>query len=731
MQADRSPPPSPPASPDLRHDILAAARLYGQTDGARLLHVFKTAIAVILATGISMRLELAAPRTAMMTVVILMMHQHSGMVIARGFYRGVGMLVGNLAAVVLVGFFPQERVLFLTALVLWIGVCTWGAAYFRNYQSYGFVLAGYSTCIAALPSIDHPYDIVTNVVTSLSEVSVGIVCAGLASALLLPRRVRDMLLKSGEDHYVDFMSFVRSTLTKNLSPDELSALHIRLIAERAQLENLRSAAVFEDPDLRERNDIMTRLASEFLDAGARFHALHQFRRRVEASRDQTASAFVREVCLHAARIVKGEKAAGAPLLSDVRRFIADLDHFVAHSLPTHEARLRSFESTSASARRDMETGIALLRQACVSLRRYLDDFVGLRSPPRERRRRIGPTPVRVATTANRVVSAAAGFRAILAVGTVSLFWIGSGWTGAASAVTTATISSALYSIMPAPATAARQTVIGCFAAWIASLFFNFALLPRLDGFAELAATLALFIMVGSYLNSFPKTATIGLGFNIYFCFLGNLTNPSVYAPVSALDTGFAAMLGISAASLAYSIVAPYAGNWVTGLYLRQLRRLVSTDACYGNIPGLMARFDAGVRDFVQQIAARPTKSRYSQQELFAWCFASIEIGRSIIEIREAAHNVDVDSAWQAAGHNIRKPIADLFESPSVRTLRAAEQAVVTALRSVDNVTNQPANENDAHRSLRNCLNYIRLSLQDNLIPITVESDAGRAASQRA
>ena len=98
--------------------LTGMVREFGRTDGMRLIHVAKTTIAVVLAMGLSMRLELAAPRTAMVTVVILMMHQHSGMVMARGFYRGIGMLVGNLAAIVLIGAFPQERVLFLTALVL-------------------------------------------------------------------------------------------------------------------------------------------------------------------------------------------------------------------------------------------------------------------------------------------------------------------------------------------------------------------------------------------------------------------------------------------------------------------------------------------------------------------------------------------------------------------------------------------------------------------------------------
>ncbi len=72
----------PPTKPALARPVNAVAfarmllgmsREYGRADGARLIHVAKTIVAVVLAVGVSMRLELAAPRMAMVTVVILMM----------------------------------------------------------------------------------------------------------------------------------------------------------------------------------------------------------------------------------------------------------------------------------------------------------------------------------------------------------------------------------------------------------------------------------------------------------------------------------------------------------------------------------------------------------------------------------------------------------------------------------------------------------------------------------
>lgn len=695
-----------------------ALRLYFRADGTRLLHVFKTVLAVVLATGISMRLELAAPRTAMVSVVILMMHQHSGMVMARGFYRGLGMLVGNVAALLLIALFPQERVLFLLALALWIGLCVWGAAWYRNYQSYGFVLAGYATCIAALPSIDHPYDILDNVVTSLSEVSIGIACASLVSALIFPQHVRDMLLRVGASHFSGFLGFIRTALTGQMSADELGSTHLRLIAERAQLENLRSAAVFEDPDLRIHNDVMIRLASEFLDASARFHSLHQFRHRLRATAGEEAANAIDTLYAKLAKMLPTSVDPLQPDLPGLERLERELGQLADQLPELYTAQRRLLIHANVQSQQLAESGAAQMEAALDSLRLYLHDFIALRLPGATPGPSHAQQPARIVTRANRMVSFAAGLRATCAIGAVSLFWIASGWTGASGAVISAAIASALYSIMPAPAQATRQMVAGCCAAWLASLFFNFYLLPHLNGFSQLAAVLIPFIMIGSYLNSFPKTATIGLGFSIYFCFLSNLTSPSVYAPTITLDAGFSAMLGIGAASLAYSVVAPYAGDWVTGLYLRQLRKLVAIDACYGKLAGLPLRFDSGVRDFVQQISARPVTGRYSKAALFAWSFASIEIGRNVIELRETGQDASLPSSWAASESKVRAAIARAFATPSAPACDDAVQAVSDALSVLTAPKDKSTGEEAALCArLRAPLNFIHLSLLDNLEPL--------------
>jgi hypothetical protein len=79
------------------------------------------------------------------------MHQQSAS-IARGFYRGLGMVAGSLAGLVLIALFAQRPLPFFIALAAWIELCAFGSAYFRNFQSYGLVLAGFATAITAMPA---------------------------------------------------------------------------------------------------------------------------------------------------------------------------------------------------------------------------------------------------------------------------------------------------------------------------------------------------------------------------------------------------------------------------------------------------------------------------------------------------------------------------------------------------------------------------------------------------
>ncbi|MGO4155224.1 FUSC family protein [Cupriavidus sp. YAF13] len=708
-----------PASASLAN----AVRSYWQADRGRLAHASKTALAVVLSMWLSMRLELSSPRTAMVSAVILMMHQHSGMVLARGFYRALGMLVGNLAALLLFFAFPQERVLFLLCLSVWTGLCVCGAAYYRNYQSYGFVLAGYATCIAAVPSINNPYAIFDNVIVSLSEVSIGILCAGLVSALIFPQRVATMMLAAGQQHITTFIGFIREALRGRQAPSALGLSHLHLMGERAQLENLRSAVVFEDPELRANNDLMIRLNHDFLDAIARFHSIHQLRSRIEKAEDHSAGSALDLLFDSLSRILPSPSDGAKLSLAEVRSLHASL-LALKSELPERIASASAALSNAPPPASDrFAAGAAALYEATADLLSYTEHYIALRTtrtfvaePPRKR-------PRKLLYSGNRAFALASGLRAAIAILACSWLWIASGWNGGSSAVIAAAIAIALYSVMPQPTAVARQMLIGCAAAWLAGLFFNFFILPRLDGFLLLAVCIVPFIMAGSYLGTFPKTATIGLGFGIYFSFLSNLTNPTVYNPTSYLDAGLATLLGIAIASLAFATIVPQGGHWLAERYLQQLRKLVAKEACHGALDGLRLTFESNIRDFVQYAGTRPVAGRASQVELLGWSFAALEIGLGVINIREAAARDVMPARWEKQQDRMLAAISALFLAPSPQThefaLRAVERAIEQTAETAGNTEGADPGTPGSRRpsQIRAILHFVRLSLQDDALPL--------------
>src|ERR1700730_13930382 len=101
-----SPSPSPRQSQILA-TLHAAAADWARTAGSTWIYLFKVLAATFLALFVAMKLDLPQPRTAMLTVFIVMQPQ-SGMVFAKSFYRICGTLVGLVVMLVLISLFSQQ-----------------------------------------------------------------------------------------------------------------------------------------------------------------------------------------------------------------------------------------------------------------------------------------------------------------------------------------------------------------------------------------------------------------------------------------------------------------------------------------------------------------------------------------------------------------------------------------------------------------------------------------------
>jgi uncharacterized membrane protein YccC len=268
--------------PRLIRSLTSVIADWARTDGLTWIYLAKALIACFLALGVAMKLDLPQPRTAMITVFIVM-QPHSGMVLAKSFYRICATLVGLAVTLVLVSLFSQQPELFIVSTGLWIAICTAGAARNRNFKSYGFVLAGYTTALIGFPVAQHPDSAFISATTRVAEVIVGILSSGLVSALVFPRHNDDQLSSVLRERFTAFAQYVSTSLTGRIDVSEIEATNASLLADIVNFESVRSVAVFEHSGARMRRRRFSRLNNEFMTASTRFYTLYQLLNRLRES----------------------------------------------------------------------------------------------------------------------------------------------------------------------------------------------------------------------------------------------------------------------------------------------------------------------------------------------------------------------------------------------------------------------------------------------------------------
>ncbi|EUC13897.1 UNVERIFIED_ORG: putative membrane protein YccC [Burkholderia sp. CF145] len=709
-------------------------RQYWSDDYPRFRHVAKVAIAATLAMGLCMRLELRGPGTAMVSCIVVMMFQQSGMVIARGFYRGLGMVCGSLAGLVLVSLFSQASWLFLLVLAAWIGLCVFGSSYFRNFQSYGFLLTGYATAITSLPTLSNPYGVFDNLVYTISEVVIGVACASLVSALILPRRVAPDLYAASKNNLGHLFAAIHTLLGAALPKDGFGTM-LDLLRERANVQSLRVGAVFEDPSIRLQNHAFIKLDTSFVDTLASVHALHQVIAQASVEANSRAMRAANELIGSLLAIVPTGIAPGASPELQVDVLSGPLAEFERSLKVRVDAARKELEDEPACQRVFIEMTGAALHGFVGNLRELCRSFVEAR---RADQRPWQQSVLRLIThidstraTSNRAAAILNGMRAAAAVLSVGAMWLASGWVGGSSALVSVAIVSALFTLAPDPVVASWQMFCGCVAGAIAGFFIAFFVFPLFDSFALLAACMAFPIVVSSYLNTFPKTATLGLGFGVFFCYTVNIANPVTYHPAQLLDTAFGLSLGIAAAAVAFSTIVPLAGDWISRQYLKQIRSLVTKSARDDDLEELSHRFESGMRGFIMRIASAPAGERVDQTRLVASAFAALEVGRAMIVIRQDTTRMAarLPNDWRTLQHEWLDAMADVFSATTPEARDRAMSATQQAKRALPNVDlDDTTAEALIAKRMRRLMHFTELMLKDDTLPLWQTSAAANGAS---
>jgi uncharacterized membrane protein YccC len=707
---------------------------WARSDGVTWIYIFKVLIAAFLTLWLAMRLELPQPRTAMITVFIVMQPQ-SGQVFAKSFYRFLGTLAGSAVMVVLIALFAQNTELFLGSLAIWVGLCSAGAARYRNFRAYGFVLAGYTAAMIGLPALAHPDSAFMAAVWRVLEISLGILCATLVSASILPQTASAAMRNALYQRFGVFALFVTDGLRSRSQRDTFENSNVRFIAEAVGLEGLRSVTVFEDPHMRRRNGRLSRLNSEFMGITTRFNALHQLLERLRSSGTEQVVAAIKPGLQDLAEVLDG--FSGRALTSaDAARLATQLATY-KEGLPARVRSLRSIfqeHDPSDAEQLDFHTAYELLYRFVDDLHGYAQTHASLAEHSHQREQWDEPfTP-----QTNWLASAASGIRSAFILVVLGSYWVATAWPGGATMTLIAAATVGLSAATPNPKRMAFQmacgTLIGASIGFV-EMFFVF---PWIDGFPLLCVMLAPVIAFGSFLSSRPQYAGVGLGLLIFFSTGSVPDNLTVYNPYAFINDYIAMIIGMLVCAAAGAIILPPNSRWLWRRLEQDLREQV-VYAISGKLKGLGSSFESRTRDLLHQAYGLAAGQPQVQRDLLRWMLVVLEVGHAIIELRKEQAILPVHPAyaesqpWRQAIRVMGRSLVRLFLQPSQSNLERGLIAVDHAISRVQ-ATDEPFAphfDTSALRRVKSYLHFIRTSLLDPQSPLAGYINANANANATA
>jgi uncharacterized membrane protein YccC len=649
------------------------------SEGRAWIFVFKTVTAALLALWIAFRLGFDSPRSAMLTVFIVAQPQ-TGLVLAKSFWRTVGTLVGCLATFVLVGLFAQERELFLLAMSVWVGLCTAGAALFRNFRAYAFILAGYTACLIGFPSALSPLTTFSTAVFRVSEVMLGILCAGLITDLVLPQPLGLGLVSAVRGGYKEFLGFVGDALRGRLDHATQERSHDHFVANVIAFEALRDAAYFENPDSRVRSGRLRLFNAEFMAATTSIHMLHQMMQRLRRRQCHHALQQLAQLYQELADVLLPEGGAMPATAAEAAPLVEKLAHY-RDGLPRRIALARQAIAQSADAEEllDFDSAGDLLQRFAADMHHYTESYASLAHPGGRPPARRVP---RYVAHADPLTAVAAGLRGAVALLVVSAFWIATAWPSGPNAAILACVFCCLFASAPNPLLAMRGLGIGFAWGLLAAFVCAFVVLPPLDGFTLLAAGMAPFIMAGVKLMTQPKTAGIGIGYLLMFGNIVGVENVTRFNPAGVINDGLASLAGALAATLAFALLLPADSRRLRLHMVRSLRRRALL-ACNGSMDGLRHRFENSTRDLLGQLLLGADRAAGEDRRLLARALSVLETGHAIIDLREAAAIGTLTVGSRAALHACVRAVARLFQKPDALRRAHAVEGVARAAARID------------------------------------------------
>lgn len=679
-------------------------RDWWRQNSATLAYIIKVLIACLLAMWLSLRFELEQPRTAMMTVAIVM-QSRAGMVFAKSYYRLLGTLVGIAVSFILVSVFAQERVLFLLCMALWIGFCTAGSMVYRNHQSYGFVLAGYTLCIVGLPATLNPELTFSTGVTRISEILIGLLCATVISDLIFPQRMWVVMIASVRQRFSDFSDLLRSVSAGQESAGSSRAVLLRFIGDIYSLESFRASTVMESDNSRLHRFRLSMLNNEFMEVSTSFHALEQLLSRQRSSGHPEVVAALLELYQPLGELfaIEGRNARNELEAAQIAAGLRTFRHIYPQRLRSTCERLP--EKLHLNMQLDFDTGAELIKRFSDELQAYVNTYVSL-AEGRISQRKLTEEPLRQTLHFDLLAVSLAGLRGTIVLLLMAAIWIFTDWPSGIEAITIGVISGTLFASSPSPTRTIKLFITGAAIGTVLAYFCNFQLLPEAQGVVMLGLAVSPPIILAAWITTRPAIAMIGAG--IFIIYLSHVGFNSAYNtnPVMFMNEAIADFISILVSGAMYGLIDLSSSDWSRRRIARALRELV-VSASVSPSPLPRTRLESAARDLVQRSGSTQRVAEVRDREVIDWLLSSLEIGHAVIALREQMKEIDNKNVLRALMSSLQH-IANLYGSPSEQHRKDAISAINAAIVGLA----ETVLHNASRHQLRVTLHFINSALLD-------------------
>ncbi|MDD2789049.1 MAG: FUSC family protein [Sulfurimonas sp.] len=663
--------------------LKSAFREWTLKDAPTLIYMAKATIAALFAMLISMMLTLPDPRTAIFTTFIVMQPQ-SGLVFSKSYYRVLGTIAGVIVSLLMVGAFAQDPHWFIAFFAIWIGMTTAAGVKYRNFQSYGFVLAGYTLCIVALPVIEQPMEIFHIATSRFSEVMVGILCATVVSEVLFPRKLSDSLLSSERERFENVLKSLRSAESLFGVQDTKDEDAVNFSSGVVGVHTIAVNSAFESATDKRNRLYLEQLNLEFMHLSTTFHSLKKIIVDIELRASSKTIDSLQELYTPLVAIVQNVSYLDEESFNHMIHQLKELKESMPLRLEEQQERFEiDYGSDENDAFRSAGYLITRVVEEFYIYASSYEAFVKLKSSGKTTKElnRV----VRFKTHTDNVLVALAALRGSGVLLVTMAFWLLSSWKYGTITITMAVVIGLLIGTLPRPLDAVMNFLKGAVSAAMVAALYNFYIVPELttDVYTLGLVMAPVFAFVG-WMTTKPKWSGFSLGF--VFLFMSQSSFDLYYKidPTIFLETTVASLLGVSFAGAAYILV----NFWSCSLSQQRVAKVLRGQIVYlCNAPLNLQRasLESLGRDMIQQFSTQGRLNVRSSRLMYEWLLATLEIGGAIMRIRKNMNRLGGE--FTMLNETLEK-MRHYFQTPSDALLQSLLESLTGSIQSLQGVQKQ-------------------------------------------